>query len=107
MMVAHFLVLNPKSKKFYVPKNFRLSGWLSWLIAGIGSQFTSSAIPSVTAIFMGFVLYIVFYLVFDKGMNLHKDREMDETQGTIWFIPSSKEIAASVAAAEAAKKANA
>lgn len=105
MMIAHFLVLN-RGEKFYVPTTFRLSGWLAWLIAGIGSQFTSSAIPSVTAILFGFVLYIVFYLVLDKGMNLHKDKEMDPGKGKVWLIPHAKEVTAAVEAAEAAAKSN-
>ena len=102
MMIAHYLVLN-RGDKFYVPRSFRLSGWVSWLGASIGSQFSFSSIPAFEAIILGFVLYIVTSLIFDKALNLSKDKEADPARGEVWTVPHSEEVAAAVEAAEAGK----
>jgi len=103
MMIAHYLILN-RSTRFFVPKHFRLSGWLAWAVAGFGSQMTSSAIPAVTAIFLGFVSYIIFYYIFDVALNLHKGKDLDQItpeQGEIWVIPTAAEVTKEVMEAEA------
>ncbi|HHY52220.1 MAG TPA: hypothetical protein GX499_03130, partial [Clostridiales bacterium] len=85
-------------------KHFRLSGWLAWAVAGFGSQMTSSAIPAVTAIFLGFVSYIIFYYIFDVALNLHKGKDLDKItaeQGEIWVIPTAAEVTKEVMEAEA------
>ena len=65
---------------------------------------TSSTIPAVTAIILGFVSYIVFYLVFDVALNLHKGKDLDKIaaeQGEIWVIPTASEVTKEVMEAEA------
>jgi cytosine permease len=102
MMVAHYLVFNNKKNKVFVPKNFRLSGWLTWIISFIGSQMTSSAIPAVTAIIMGFVVYVVLYYILDIKMSIHKEDVNNPVNGVVWDFPTSKEIEEKIAAEEAA-----
>lgn len=104
MMVAHYLVFNNKKNKVFVPKNFRLSGWLTWIISFIGSQMTSSAIPTVTAIIMGFVVYVVLYYILDIKMNIHKEDVNNPVNGVVWDFPTSKEIEEKISAEEAAAK---
>lgn len=92
MMIAHYLVLQGKKTKVFVPKNFRLSGWLTWIVSFVLSQMTSSAIPAVTAIVLGFVFYLVFYYVLDIKMNIHKCDVENPVNGEVWDFPTSKEI---------------
>ena len=56
------------------------------------SQMTSSAIPAVTAILLGFVFYIIFYYVLDIKLNIHKCSVENPVNGEVWDFPSSKEI---------------
>lgn len=100
MTIAHFLVLNRKSTKIFVPKNLRLSAWLSWASAFVLSQITKSAIPALTAIALGFALYIVFSYILDKKLNIHKEATDGSADGQVWDMPTSKEVAALVKAAE-------
>lgn len=92
MMIAHYLILNGKKTKFFVPKNYRLSAWISWIASFILSQMTTSAIPAVTAIILGFVIYIILYFVLDIKMNIHKESVDAPVNGVVWDIPTSKEI---------------
>jgi cytosine permease len=99
IMIAHFLILQGKREKFYVPKVIRLSGWISWLAAGIGSQFTHfTSIPTLEAIVMGFVLYIILYLILDKTFNLHKDKDADTQVGQVWDMPNSETVSSNIMA---------
>ena len=99
MMIAHFLILQGRKNKVFVPQKFRLSAWLAWILAFILSQLTKSAIPSVTAILFGFVLYIVFYYVLDIKLNIHKESLENPVNGEVWDMPTSKEVAAQIAPA--------
>lgn len=76
--------------------------WLAWILAFILSQLTKSAIPSVTAILFGFVLYIVFYYVLDIKLNIHKESLENPVNGEVWDMPTSKEVAAQIAQQEKA-----
>lgn len=102
MMIAHFLILQGRKNKVFVPQKFRLSAWLAWILAFILSQLTKSAIPSVTAILFGFVLYIVFYYVLDIKLNIHKESLENPVNGEVWDMPTSKEVAAQIAQQEKA-----
>ncbi len=102
MMIAHFLILQGRKNKVFVPEKFRLSAWLAWILAFILSQLTKSAIPSVTAILFGFVLYIVFYYVLDIKLNIHKESLENPVNGEVWDMPTSKEVAAQIAQQEKA-----
>ena len=99
MMIAHYLVLGRGKTRFYIPNGFRLSGWISWLVASIGSQFTGSSIPTVAAIIMGFVLYIILSLALDRKGDAEKVDAQQVTDGEIWLIPSSEDVAEAVKAA--------
>lgn len=94
MMIAHYLVLQGKQTKLFVPNTFRLSGWLAWIVSFVLSQMTSSAIPAVTAIILGFVLYLIFYYVLDIKLNIHKCSVENPVNGEVWDFPTSKEIEA-------------
>jgi cytosine permease len=96
MLIAHFLVIN-RSGQYFVPKTARLSGWLAWIVSGIGALFSFSAIPSILAIVLGFTSYIIFYFVFDRK---HKG----EMEGETWSIPLGTEIEAAVKRADERKR---
>ena len=91
-MIAHYSFLTAARGTLF--PSISAFGWLAWAVA-FGSQMTSSAIPAITAIILGFVCYIVFYLVFDVALNLHKGKDLDKItaeQGEIWIIPTAADV---------------
>ena len=66
IMISHFFVLHLGKKEYFIPDNFGAAGFIAWIASFIISQASSTAIPTVTAIILGFIIYTICGFAFDK-----------------------------------------
>ena len=71
IMISHFFIINSyKAKEYFVPDNFGIPAFITWVVSYIASQFTKSAIPAVTSIVLGLIIYTVLALLSTKVLKI-------------------------------------
>lgn len=74
IVIAHFWILHRGKNEFEVPENFRLSAFITWLIAIFIAKYSSFDIPAIVGIVSSVIIYPIIGKIMDKNVSISTEK---------------------------------